>query len=165
MTATSFTTTLLVNHTPKEVFNAINNVRGWWSENIDGNTDSLGAEFLYNYKEVHTCKMRIIEFIPNQKVVWLVVENHFNFTENPNEWKGDTLVFEISEKGQQTQLQFTQLGLTPDNECFNVCHDGWTGYIQGSLKDLITTGTGKPNTKEDDSLNKELIAKWGLPQK
>lgn len=33
------------------------------------------------------------------------------------------------------------------------------------LKDLITTGKGKPNTKEDDSLNKELIEKWGLPKK
>lgn len=160
-----FTTTLLVNQSPQEVFNAINNIRGWWSENINGDTNALNAEFLYHYKDVHICKMRIIEFIPNKKVVWLVLENQFNFTKDQNEWKGDKIVFEISEKEEQTQLQLTQIGLTPNVECFNVCKDAWTSYIHGSLKDLITTGKGKPNTKEDDSLNKELIEKWGLPKK
>ncbi|MEO6136092.1 MAG: SRPBCC domain-containing protein [Ginsengibacter sp.] len=161
----NFTTTFLVNNTPEEVFNAINNVRGWWSENIDGSTDKPGAEFLYHYKDVHISKMKIVEFIPNKKVVWLVLQNQFNFTKDQSEWKGNTIVFDISEKGNQTQIQFTHVGLTPAYECYNDCHDAWTSYIQGSLKDLITTGKGKPNTKEDDSLNTELIEKWGLPKK
>lgn len=161
----SFTTTILVKKTPKEVFKAINNVRGWWSESIDGNTDKLDAEFLYHYKDVHISKMKIVEFIPDKKVVWLVLENQFNFIKDQSEWKGNKIVFEISEKDNQAQLQFTQLGLTSDYECYNVCQDAWTSYVHGSLKNLITTGKGKPNTKEDDSLNKELIEKWGLPRK
>ena len=68
MAKQDFTTTILVDNTPKEVFNAINNVRGWWSENIDGNTDKLDAEFLYHYKDVHICKMKIIEFVPDKKL-------------------------------------------------------------------------------------------------
>lgn len=165
MATPDFSTTILVDKTPKEVFNAINNVRGWWSENIDGNTDKLNAQFLYHYKDVHISKMKIVELVPDKKVVWLVLENQFNFTKDQHEWKGNKIVFEISQKDNQTQLQFTQIGLVPGYECYNVCKDAWTGYIQGSLKDLITTGKGKPTTKEDDSLNKELIDKWGLPKK
>ncbi len=165
MASQDFTTTILVTQSPKEVFIAINNVRGWWSENIDGNTDKLDAEFLYHYKDVHICKMKIVEFIPDKKVVWLVLENQFNFTKDQSEWKGNKIVFEIFGKDNQTQLQFTHLGLTSDYECYNVCHDAWSSYIQGSLKDLISTGKGKPNTKENDSLNKELIEKWGLQKK
>lgn len=164
MVTSDFTTTLLVKKTPRETFNAINNVRGWWSENIEGNTNKLNAEFLYYYKDVHICKIKIIEFVPDNKVVWFVLENHFDFTKDRDEWKGNKIVFEISEKGDQTKLRFTQQGLTPAYECYNICQDAWTSYIQGSLKNLITTGKGQPNTKEN-VLNAELLEKWGLPEK
>jgi len=160
----NFTTKITVDKSLKEVFTAINNVRAWWSENITGSTIKLNDEFIYQYKDVHVCKMKIIEFIPNQKVVWQVLENQFNFTKDTSEWKGNKIVFEISEKKAETFLEFTQVGLIPEYECYSVCEDAWTSYIQGSLKNLITTGKGNPNTKDND-LNKELIEKWGLPNK
>ncbi|AWI27038.1 SRPBCC family protein [Flavobacterium pallidum] len=159
-----YTTSFLVNESPKAVFDAINNVKGWWSENIKGATDALDSVFLYNYKDVHICKIRIIEFIPDEIVVWHVLENHFNFTNDAGEWKDNKIIFEITQEGNQTKLVFTQVGLTPEYECYDVCKDAWTSYIQGSLKNLITTGKGNPNTKEED-LNQELIEKWNLPVK
>jgi hypothetical protein len=163
-----FTTTVSVSQSPNEVFNAINHVRGWWSENIEGHTDQLNAEFLYHYKDVHICKLKIVEFVPGKKVVWQVLNNHFNFIADKSEWVNTRIVFEISGKGgnsgEQTQLQFTHEGLVPGYECYDVCFDAWTSYIQGSLKNLITSGKGKPNTREHD-LNAELIEKWGLPVK
>ena len=162
----NFTTSILVDQSPEQVFNAINNVRGWWSENIYGNTDKLNAEFLYHYKDVHACKMKITEFVKNKKVVWHVVENEFSFTEDKNEWKGDDIVFEISKKGKQTQLQFTQIGLTPATECYSICNDAWTGYITGSLKNLIVKSKGQPTPKDmDGKFKAALIAKWKLNEK
>ena len=164
MTTSDFTTTLLVDQTPEETFNAINNVRGWWSEQIEGSTNELNDEFMYQYKDVHACKMRLAEVIPNKKVVWHVLNNHFNFTKDKSEWIDTKIIFEIAEKDGKTQLRFTHEGLVPQYECYQVCFDAWTSYIQGSLKNLITTGKGLPNTK-DEGLNTELIEKWNLPKK
>lgn len=158
----NFNTQIIINKPAIEVFNAINNVRGWWSENIQGSTEKLDDEFIYQYQDVHVCKMKIIESVPGRKIVWKVLENQFNFTNDKNEWKGNEIVFRISEKDGRTQLDFTQTGLVPAYECYNVCRDAWSSYIQGSLKNLIETGKGKPNTKEND-LNRELVEKWGLP--
>jgi hypothetical protein len=147
MTTSDFTTTLLVDQTPKEVFNAINNVRGWWSEEIEGGTDKLSAEFKYHYEDVHRCQMKIVEFIPDKKVVWLVLDNYFKFTKDKSEWKDNKIVFEITPKENKTQLQFTQVGLVPEYECYDICRDAWTNYIQTSLRNLIATGKGQPNGK------------------
>ena len=73
------TTSFAVHQSPEEVFSAINNVRGWWSEEIEGGTDKLNDEFIYQYKDVHYRKIKLIEVIPDKKVVWLVTYNYFNF--------------------------------------------------------------------------------------
>jgi uncharacterized protein YndB with AHSA1/START domain len=145
-----FSTTILVDALPQQVFDAINNVRGWWSENIDGNTDKLHSEFKYHYQDVHRAKMRITELVSNKKVVWHVLDNYFKFIEDEREWIDTNVVFEISEKDGKTQLQFTHKGLIPDYECYNVCHDAWTHYIQDSLKNLILTGKGSPTPKSTE---------------
>ena len=143
----NLSTTILVDQTPKQVFDAINNVRGWWSEEIEGSTDKLNSEFDYHYEDVHRSKMKIIEFIPNKKVVWDVLENYFKFTKDKSEWTGNKIVFEITEEDNKTQLQFTQIGLVPEYECYDICSDSWRNYIHNSLRSLITDGKGKPNGK------------------
>src|SRR3546814_16864209 len=74
-----FTTSLEVAATPTETFSAINNVRGWWSENIDGPTDRFSAGFSYYYEDVHRTRFKITEFVPGQNVVWHVLDNYFKF--------------------------------------------------------------------------------------
>jgi uncharacterized protein YndB with AHSA1/START domain len=148
MTNQDFTTTFSVEQSPEKVFNAITNVRGWWSEEIEGATNKLGAEFIYHYEDVHRCKMKITEFVPGERIVWLVLDNYFNFTEDKTEWKDTQVIFEVSRKGDKSEIRFTHLGLVPEYECFNVCSNAWGSYINGSLRSLITTGKGKPNQKE-----------------
>ena len=149
MTNQNFTTTFSVDQTPEEVFKAINHVRGWWSEEIEGGTDKLGDEFTYHYKDVHHCKMKITEVIPGKKVVWRVLDNYFNFTKDKSEWKDTEISFEISRKGNKTEVRFAHLGLVPEYERFDVCSNAWSSYINGSLRSLITTGEGKSNLKEN----------------
>lgn len=143
-----YTASFTVDQSPEEVFDAICNVRGWWSEEIDCGTGKLGDEFTYHYQDVHHCKIKLIEIIPHKKVVWLVVDNYFNFTQDKSEWKDTKIIFEISRKGDKSGIRFTHLGLVPEYECFNVCSNAWGTYINGSLRSLITTGKGNPNQKE-----------------
>jgi hypothetical protein len=138
-----FTTTLLVDKTPKEVFNAINNVRGWWQGEIEGNTNKLNDEFTYSVEEIHFSKQKVVELIPDKKVVWLVTESKLNFTEDKSEWTGTKIIFEISEINNKTQLRFTHSGLVPKFECYNDCSNAWGQLIQQSLFSLIITGKGK----------------------
>ena len=148
MTTPDFNTTFLVDETPHEVFNAVTNVRGWWSENIEGDTRQLNDEFSYEVKDLHRCRMKLVEVVADKKVVWLVLDNYFSFATDQAEWVGTRIEFEISEKDHKTQLHFTHHGLVPAFECYKICFDAWTGYINGSLRNLVTTGKGKPNPRE-----------------
>jgi hypothetical protein len=145
MTTSDFTTNILVEQTPEEAFNAVNHVRGWWSEEIEGNTDQLGDVFQYHYEDVHRCQIKLIEVQPNKKVVWLILDNYFKFTQDETEWKGTTVIFDINEKDGKTEVKMTHVGLVPEYECYDICREGWSNYIQNSLRSLITTGIGKPN--------------------
>lgn len=162
MKTADYTSTLLVDESPKEAFKAITNIRGWWSEEIEGITDKLNEEFFYHYKDIHLSKMKLVELVPEQKVAWLVLDNSFNFIEDKSEWVGTKLIFEISKEGDKTKVKFTHEGLVPQDECFEVCNEAWTNYIQKSLRKLITTGKGEPNPKEGDGFNAEIAEKWKL---
>lgn len=148
MTATNFTTTILVNQSPKEVFDAVNNVRGWWQGKIEGSTEKLNDEFTYRMEEIHFSKQKLVEVIPNKKVVWLVTDSNLNFVINKSEWTETKISFEISENENKldkyrTQLRFTHVGLVPKIECYGGCSNAWSQLIEKSLFSLITTGKGK----------------------
>jgi uncharacterized protein YndB with AHSA1/START domain len=150
MTNQNFTATFSVDQSPQEVFDAINNVRGWWSGEIDGSTDKLGAEFRYQYQDIHRSTQRITELVPGKKVAWHVLDAQINFVKSKREWKGTDIVFEITKKGGgKTELRFTHVGLVPAIECYGKCAGAWGFYINDSLRSLITTGKGDPNQKEN----------------
>jgi hypothetical protein len=162
MKTSDFTATLLVDQTPAAVFDAINNVRGWWSEEIEGNTNKLNDEFIYHFEDIHRCQIKLIEVVPDKKVVWHVMDNYFKpgiFDDvsqslpsedgfDKTEWVDTKIIFEISEMNGKTQVRFTHLGLVPNYECFIVCSNGWNHYIGESLLGLITTGKGQPNSTD-----------------
>lgn len=141
----NFTTSFSVDQSPAEVFAAINNVRGWWSEETEGSTNQLDGVFYYHFEDIHRCTIQVTTLEPNQKVVWRVLDNYFNFIQDPTEWRGTELTFEIAQQGDKTEIHFTHVGLVPAYECFDLCSNAWGTYINGSLRSLITTGKGHPN--------------------
>jgi uncharacterized protein YndB with AHSA1/START domain len=148
MSDQNYTTTFTIEQTPNAVFDAITNPRAWWSVIIEGETDRLGAVFFHHYQDVHRCTLKITELVPGKRVVWHVLANTFNFVKDKSEWIGTDIVFEISRKGDKTQVKFTHVGLVRAYECYGVCSDSWGTYINESLRDLITKGTGQPNPNE-----------------
>jgi len=145
MNKQNFTTTISVDQTPEEVFAAINNVHGWWSGEIEGHTDKLGAEFTYRYKDVHRSKQKVAELIPGKRVVWHVLDSDLSFVTRKSEWNSTDIVFDISEKDGKTEVRFTHVGLVPQYECYGGCSNAWGSLITGNLRNLITTGKAQPD--------------------
>jgi uncharacterized protein YndB with AHSA1/START domain len=140
-----FTTSFEVDQSPEEVFTAINNVPGWWSGEIAGDTNKLGAEFTYRYKDMHKSTQRVTEFVPGKKVVWHVTDAELTFVKDKSEWFGTDIVFEITRKGDKTELRFTHVGLVPAFECYGDCSGAWGELVDGNLHNLITTGKNQPD--------------------
>jgi hypothetical protein len=148
MKTQDYTTSFAVDQPPDQVFAAVNNVRRWWSGDIEGRTDKLGAEFTYRYEDIHRSTQKITEWVPGKKVVWRVLDARISFVKDKAEWNGTDIVFEIARKGQKTELRFTHVGLLPAIECYGKCSGAWGFYINESLRSLITTGKGDPDDKE-----------------
>lgn len=141
----NFSTTFLVDQTPEEVFNAINNVRGWWSGEISGETNKLNSEFTYQVENIHFSKQKISELVPGKKIVWHVSDASLNFVNDKTEWKGTEIIFEIAKKYGKTEVRFTHKGLVPDFECYDQCSNAWGMLVNGNLRKLITTGEAQPS--------------------
>jgi uncharacterized protein YndB with AHSA1/START domain len=142
MQSQNFTSSFTVDQSPAEVFDAINNVRRWWTGDIVGEADALGDEFSYTYPGAHYSKQKVAELVPGEKVVWQVVDAHLDGPEDPAEWTGTEIRFEITPEGDGTVVRFRHEGLVPSFECFGSCSSAWGFFVNGSLRHLITTGEG-----------------------
>ncbi|MFN8355459.1 MAG: SRPBCC domain-containing protein [Spirosomataceae bacterium] len=140
--AKDYSTSLLVEQSPAEVFTAINNARAWWQGEFVGNTDTINEEFSYEVSGVHFSKQKVVELIPNSKIVWLVTESNLSFVTQHNEWTNTKLVFDISSENGKTNVHFTHQGLVPAFECYGGCSGAWEALINKSLFSYITTGEG-----------------------
>jgi hypothetical protein len=139
---------LEVGSTPKEVFNHINDVSKWWIREaggiiteFEGESSKLNDEFVLRHSDAHYSKHRLIEVIPDKKIVWLVTDSRLNWIkENKQEWTGTKMVFEIIPKGEKTGLVFTHEGLVPQLECYEHCVHFWDRVIKDWLFNVITCG-------------------------
>jgi hypothetical protein len=140
-----YSTSYTVEQAPAEVFAAILNVPAWWTGQVEGTSDGIGAEFSYRHPPQHYSRQRVTELEFARRVVWEVVDSELGFISEPAEWTGSEIIFEITAVHDGTKLGFTHVGLMPDVECYDACSAAWIHYINGSLHSLITTGAGLPD--------------------
>ncbi len=131
--ARDLTISFVVDRSPAEVFAAINDVRGWWTGDITGPTDQLGAEFTYQHGEIHRSTQRVVELVPDVRVGWLITAARLTFAAQPDEWVGTQVVFDLDPVPTGTEVRFSHLGLTPDLDCFDGCSTGWRFFVGGVL--------------------------------
>jgi uncharacterized protein YndB with AHSA1/START domain len=110
-------------------------ISGWWGVTVGSPT--RGHRFEVGFGSEKGIEMEAVAVGPS-RVAWLVHASPFT-----PEWHGTSIVFELAPAGAGTELTFRHQGLTPQLECFDMCHEGWTHYLN-SLVNYVDRGEGQP---------------------
>lgn len=142
MKTAHFTVQFSTQQSPQQVFKRLCDVRSWWSgyfsEQFEGPTSQLHDVFEFRAGDgAHYSKHELTEVVPGKRIVWLVTDSHFNFIEQPNEWTGTRVLFDIAEENDKTLFTFTHEGLTPAIECYTACAPAWIQYLENKLAPLL----------------------------
>ena len=136
----NFQATIEVERSGREVFKAITvDVAKWWGfKDLKGSSTKLNDEFIIHHPGAHYSKQKVVEIIPDKKVVWLITESEMSWLEkDKHEWTNTKMIFEITVEGDKTLLHFTHEGLVPEKESYVRCSEGWNMVIKDWLYTLI----------------------------
>lgn len=137
----SYSTTIAVAQSAEEVFKKLLEVSKWWSKDFEGNSTKVNDVFVIHHPGAHYSKQKLIEVIPNKKIVWLVTESKLDWlTKDKQEWTNTEMIFDINTKENNTLLHFTHEGLVPEMECYKRVEEGWNMVIKERFYNFITTG-------------------------
>jgi len=131
-----------VNTTAAQATKAISNVAAWWAQELDGAAKKQGDEFTTQFGKTWG-KFRVTE-LGEDRIVWEVTDCYLDLLKDTKEWKGTRIIFELNSTGDQTIIDITHEGLTPDKECFYDCTNGWDFYFGESLFNYLENDQGLP---------------------
>ena len=112
--AANYTIEIEIAKYPNDVFDHLIELSKWWPEEFEGEAIKLNSEFVFRTGDAHYSKNKVIEFVPNKKVVWLTTES-IRKTDN-FDWTGTKFIFELTPKGDSTLLKFTYDGVVLESE-------------------------------------------------
>jgi hypothetical protein len=145
MKTQDYHSSVIVKSSPKEAFDGIANVPGWWSKDFGGKSSKVNDVFTVRFPSGDMYKVRIAEIIPDKKVVWDVIDAYQGWVKNSSEWKGTRIVWEIiKDNDGKVSVDMTHVGLVPALECFDRCTQGWDYLTQQSLSKFLNEGKGLP---------------------
>ena len=98
----------------QEVFSHLINLKKWWAEDFEGDDIKLKSAFVFTTGDSHYSKNKVVEFVPDKKLVWLATES-IRKTDG-YDWTGTKFIFELTPKGDNTILKFTYDGVVFEDE-------------------------------------------------
>ena len=139
-TSEDFESTKALSAPPEKVLAALRTIEGitdWWGPTTG--SAEIGGTFEVSFQEHKQVIVLHVEDSEEGQVVWTVKE-----TPLTPEWVGTSIAFDVAAARDGATLHFRHHGLTPQLECFDMCHAGWTHYL-GSLVCYVDTGEGQPS--------------------
>jgi Activator of Hsp90 ATPase homolog 1-like protein len=132
--------------TPEEAVEKISRVSEWWGTHVEGMSRQVEDVFTVRFAGGDMYKVRVAEVVPDERMVWEVMDARQVWVKDPTEWVGTRIVWEISSQARGTQIDMTHIGLGPELECYEQCTLGWNYLINSSLSKFLTDTTGLPVT-------------------
>jgi hypothetical protein len=114
MLKTKYTVAIEIAKSPDNVFKHLIDLSKWWPEEFLGEKIKLNSAFVFKTGDGHYSKNKVIELVPNKKLVWLTTESK---RQSDNfDWTGTKMIFDLTPKGNNTILKFTYDGVVNENE-------------------------------------------------
>jgi uncharacterized protein YndB with AHSA1/START domain len=134
-----FTSVKTIAARPERVLSALTTpegVAGWWGT-TSGSAAAVGDVLEVGFGTTRVVTMDVASLEPG-RIEWFVQR-----APHTPEWDGTTILFELTPAADGTELRFRHVGLTPQFECYEMCHAGWTHYL-ASLAAYAERGVGDP---------------------
>ena len=128
--------------TPEKAYEALttlDGLAGWWSSDTVGEPNEVGGRIEFRFVPGNIY-VKVLEHVPSTQVVWEVVDE-------PDEWVGTTIKWEIKQEDVYTIVLFSHLGWREATEFMHHCSTKWATFLM-SLKSLLETGTGSPSPRD-----------------
>ncbi len=121
----------------KKVFSALNEDLGFWWGKISNSEFKDGGQFTIHFENDYWWTFKIVEFSPNNEVIWKCIDGEPDLNK---EWIGHVLHWKIKEENGKCTINFHQIGLTPNIDCYEICSTTWDRFISSSLKEFLERG-------------------------
>lgn len=128
----------------KDAIDRISRVSEWWVKDVEGSARKLGDTFTVRSGKT-SVDFKIVEAVPGRRIVWQVTDCNLSWIGNKTEWKGTSVVWEVSSGNGTATVTLTHHGLIPGMECYESCEQGWGFYVGTSLLQFLTEGKGLPD--------------------
>jgi len=129
--------------TAKQVYDLINNVPLWWTEDFEGSAEKVNGTFTVRFGDIFKT-FEVKELEPNKKMVWQVIDCYMPWLSDKHEWTDTSVVWDISKENDSTKITMRHIGLVPEVECYKDCEKGWNYYLNESLAKLVNGEPAKP---------------------